>query len=205
MKTLAISLTGVVFLFCAHAAGQDCSRPEACYGSPDRCCRCGTCCPCFRYSVIVRETKTVTKHRWACPWKDIGVPRPTFEKLLPGGYTSTDGCWGAGCAGGDCQAVGCSGENCEPMPRCGKIYPARRLMKQEYTVEVPVYKCIVLYRCADCREADAGDREEGPAEPAGSVPPPPQPIRAARWPFQWESTAPAALLHRHKGRSSSHL
>lgn len=88
-------------------------------------------------------TKTVTKHRWV-------VKTERFCPLLPG-KICCDGC------GSQCGVVcdgcddGCG--DCAPAvktPRCGKCRCRKILVKEEYTVEVPSFKCVPQDVCDTC-------------------------------------------------------
>ena len=53
-------------------------------------------------------------------------------------------------------AAGCHHDcdDCPPPPRCGQPKCVKKLVKKEYQVEVPVYKCVVRYLCPECCKAD---------------------------------------------------
>jgi hypothetical protein len=63
-----------------------------------------------------------TKTCWCVECKEI-CP------LMPGCHTCCDKC---------------------PPPRCGNPKTVKKLVKKEYQVEKPVYKCVVQYLCPEC-------------------------------------------------------
>ena len=71
---------------------------------------------------IVCEMKKETKTCWCVECKEI-CP------LMPG------------CHHGCCDC---------PPPRCGHPKCVKKLVKKEYQVDVPVYKCVVLHLCPEC-------------------------------------------------------
>lgn len=72
---------------------------------------------------------------------------------------------------------------CSPPPRCGSSKCVKKLVKKEYSVEVPVYKCVVLYLCPDCAAGQsAPSASPVPAAPAppDNAPLPPRPPAPTR-------------------------
>ena len=67
--------------------------------------------------------------------------------------------------------------DCEKTPRCGHTKCVKKLVKKEYEVEIPVYKCVVVYLCPDCA---AG---ESPAPAADDAPAPSVPQQASPAPL----------------------
>ena len=90
------------------------------------CCDCCGCpCNCLQKTCqLVCETKKETKTCWC-------VEEQEFCTLMPGCHHDCDDC-------------------CQPLPRCGKSKCVKKLVKKEYQVETPVYKCVVRYVCPTC-------------------------------------------------------
>jgi hypothetical protein len=110
-------------------------------GSPDSCGRCRCHAPCQPVTCqIVCDTKKEKKTRWrvecslACP-------------LLPGCCLSRNG-EESGDAEKEAEKANCAG----PPPRCGRPRTVRKLVKEEYEVSIPVYRCEVRYLCDKCCE-----------------------------------------------------
>lgn len=89
------------------------------------CCdRCGCHAACVQKTCqVVCEMTKETKTSWSVECKEI-CP------LMPG-----------------CHHCGDEGP---PPPRCGHPKCVKKLVKKEYSVEVPVYKCVVQLLCPDC-------------------------------------------------------
>jgi hypothetical protein len=95
-------------------------------GGPNRCADCGRDVASVQKTCQVAcGVKKETKTTWSVECEDI-CP------LLPG---HRDRC-----------------DPCPPPPRCGHPRCVKKLVKKEYQVEVPVYKCAVKYLCAECRD-----------------------------------------------------
>jgi len=137
---------------------------EACVGALDCCGCCGRRAPCQRkVCQVVCEVKKEKRSCWCVQTEEFCAPLPA----CPG-----HGCQGCGgtCDGqhgtGDCAQGGC--QQCPRPPHCGPVRTRKILVKQEYEVEVPVYKCVVWYLCASCCESVAAQAAPTPA-PAGSA------------------------------------
>jgi hypothetical protein len=68
---------------------------------------------------------------------------------------------------------------CAPPPRCGHSKCVKKLVKKEYEVEVPIYKCVVLRLCPECACGELPAAPTAiPAAPAvpQTAPPPPAPL-----------------------------
>jgi hypothetical protein len=50
-----------------------------------------------------------------------------------------------------------------PPPRCGRPKTVKKLVKKEYEVEVPVYKCVVRHLCQASSDSEQGDESSGGA------------------------------------------
>ena len=79
---------------------------------------------------MVCEIKKETKTCWCVEEQEICT-------LLPGCHHDCDDC-------------------CQPPPRCGKPKCVKKLVKKEYQVETPVYKCVVRYVCPACLQRRIG-------------------------------------------------
>jgi hypothetical protein len=99
---------------------------------------------------VVCEIKKETKTCWCVEYKEIGL-------LMPGHR--------------DC----CDCDQCQPPPRCGRTKCVQKLVKKEYQVDVPVYKCVVRYVCPAClgggSAAAPGAATKLPSAPAPSPEP----------------------------------
>ncbi len=116
-----------------------------------RCARCGCHDPCLqKVCQLVCEIKKETKTYWCVECQEM-CP------LLPGCH---HGC------------------ECPPLPHCGHPKTIKKLVKKEYQVDVPVYKCIVRYLCPSCSSVVSPARTEaapGPPTGAPTLAPPPAP------------------------------
>jgi len=120
MRTCMITF----FLFAALGlAGQHAGASDDTCGQT--CCdQCGCPAACLQKTCqVVCEVKKEKKTCWCVECSEI-CP------LMPGRR--------------DC----CS--ECPPPPRCGDPKCVKKLVKKEYQVEVPVYKCVVRHVCPDC-------------------------------------------------------
>jgi len=122
---------------CAAKAG--CPDPGPC-GDPGCCACCGRrveCHPkaCQLQCGVAKEKK----HVWC-------VEREEFCPLLPGRRDPCCDRCGEDCCGDCCDH--CCKAN--PLPRCGRAKCVQKLVKKEYEVEKPVYKCVVQYLCEHC-------------------------------------------------------
>lgn len=89
------------------------------------CCdRCGCPCDCLQKTCqIVCDVKKEKKTCWCVEHQD-------FCTLMPG-----------------CPHL-C--DQCESLPHCGKEKCVKKLVKKEYEVDIPIYKCVVLHLCPAC-------------------------------------------------------
>jgi hypothetical protein len=122
MRTCAMSLILLAALaLTSRGAGGD---DNACGGGGTCCDQCGCQASCVqKVCQVVCEIKKETKTCWCVECKEI-CP------LMPG-----------------CRDCSC---DCPPPPRCGGPKCVKKLVKKEYQVEVPVYKCVVLNLCSEC-------------------------------------------------------
>jgi hypothetical protein len=139
------------------AAAADCG--PACCGT-ERCDQCGRYAACVQTTCqVVCEIKKETKTCWCAECREI-CP------LMPGCHHH--------------------GDECPPPPQCGNPKCVKKLVKKEYQVDVPVYKCVVRHLCCECLQAGSSDAAgiapSPPAAPANQpLPPaPPIPPRAAK-------------------------
>ncbi len=148
-----------MLLIAGSAVAGECGQAMA--GSPTCCAHCGCQASCQKkVCQVVCATKKEKKTRWVVKCEDFCAPLPS---LLGGrchgecGGTcescqATPGC--ATCAqGGECCAT-CKEKPLVP-PKCGKVRTKKTLVKEEYEVEVPTYKCVVVYLCGQCCEQGA--------------------------------------------------
>jgi len=65
----------------------------------------------------------------------------------------------------------CSSDCCEDkLPKCGRQKCVKKLVKKEYEVEKPIYKCVVLYLCPACAGGESSAPVATPLPPAPGVP-----------------------------------
>jgi hypothetical protein len=69
-----------------------------------------------------------------------------------------------------------------PPPRCGNPKSVQKLVKKEYQVEKPVYKCVVCNLCPDCANGNAPTAAPNlpPAPATSAAPLPPAPTQAPK-------------------------
>lgn len=135
-------------LFVAAAVGLAVFAPSAPAEScgPNCCARCGCHAACVeKVCQVVCSMKKEKKSYWC-------VECSEFCTLLPG---CRDRC--------ECG---------QPDPRCGRAKCVQKLVKKEYDVEVPVYKCVVLTLCPACANGQAPT----PAATVPKAPLPPAPL-----------------------------
>ncbi len=122
-------------------------RRGAVVGGTPCCDRCGCACDCLqKVCLVVCEIKKETKTCWCVECQEIGL-------LMPGHR---------GCC-----------DQCQPPPRCGRTKCVKKLVKKEYQVDVPVYKCVVRYLCPACLgNESAGGPAVAPKLPAAPAPSP---------------------------------
>lgn len=151
----------------ANATAVDASEVEqVVYGEPTCCAVCEKKCCCHKRARIVCEMKKVTKEYWTCECEEVAtmLPRVCVGLSLP---------WGGG---SDCESCGetCGGEGCGAPcanpPKPGKYRTRRTPVLKTYTVEVPVYKCVVDYccggGCADIVDAKIGSLKSDEKSPS---------------------------------------
>jgi len=97
---------------------------------------------------VEEGTKTVKKHRWV-------VKTERFCPLLPG-KICCDGC-GSECGIVDDGCGGCAPAPTVKTPRCGICRTKKVLIKEEYEVEVPVFKCVPQDTCDTCGPVGCGE------------------------------------------------
>jgi hypothetical protein len=146
MRTYAITLLlAAAFGLISQRVG---AAEAACDDSTPCCDQCGCHSACLQKTCqVVCEMKKETKSCWCVECTEI-CP------LMPGCRQCCD--------------------DCPPPPRCGNPKTVKKLVKKEYQVEKPVYKCVVCNLCPEC----AG------AAPNGNIPavapnPPPAPAPSA--------------------------
>jgi hypothetical protein len=203
MKKLSMFATLAAVAAIAAMAGvagakDGCVAPAAC-GAPTSCADCGARKACRQCDCqVVCEIKKEKKFKWCVECKEV-CP------LLPGRHCGDPGCKGGcgdhgcnagcgaakegGCAGqAGCEACGGKGcGKCPVPPRCGHPRTVKKLVKKEYEVEKPVYKCVTKYLCDGCCEAQpAGAKKAAPASAAAppGAPAPPIPSEPAPKPNQ---------------------
>jgi hypothetical protein len=130
-------------------------------GGDLRCDQCGRRAACLQKTCqVVCGVKKETKTCWCVEQKEI-CP------LMPGCHHH--------------------GDECPPPPRCGNPKCVKKLVKKEYQVDVPDYKCVVRNLCAECLEhgstevpSVAPQRPAQPPAPSGQpLPAPPAPSSRA--------------------------
>jgi hypothetical protein len=113
-------------------------------GGPTCCARCGRHSACVQKACqLICDVKKETKTYWCVEWEE-------FCPLLPG---RRDG----------------AGE-CPPLPRCGAPKCVKKLVKKEYQVETPIYKCVVMYLCPECADGEASSPAAVPSAPLPRAP-----------------------------------
>lgn len=140
-----------ILLAAVVAFGSHLAVAADCAVEGTRCDGCGCRAACVdKCCQVVCEMKKETKTCWCVECEEI-CP------LMPGCH---DGCC-------DC-----------PPPRCGHPKCVKKLVKKEYQVEKPVYKCVVRHLCASCcsgGSADAPSAAPNPAATPTAAPIPPAP------------------------------
>ena len=128
---------------------------DGCGASGSACCdRCGCPSDCLqKVCQVVCEIKKETKTCWCVECQE-------FCLLMPGHRDCCD--------------------QCQPPPRCGRTKCVKKLVKKEYQVDVPVYKCVVRYLCPACCKSGSTDfprtAPNPPPAPAAPATPPAPPI-----------------------------
>jgi hypothetical protein len=150
--TMIVLLT-VLVLGSQPAIAADCSA-----GTTTCCDRCGRHAACVEKACqVVCEMKKETKTCWQ-------VECVEMCPLMPGCRQGCSGCCN------DCKST--------PSPRCGHPKCVKKLVKKEYQVEVPSYKCVVCHLCPDCcNDGSTGSPTAAPNTKSKPTSPalPPQP------------------------------
>lgn len=160
MRIIALSLAVSILAVSAAVAG-DCRVPACgpaeCFGTPDACGACGVKSCCQKTCKVVCEMKKVKRTVWAVECEEFCAPLPNFKRSC--GSCGVDGCEVD--QSGDCGS--CGEDPCAPLynrdyipPKCSKVRTRKKLVKKEVTCEVPVYKCVVVYCCPGCCDAESG-------------------------------------------------
>ena len=142
----------MILLLAMPASRKPAGNCDGLRGGTTTCCdRCGRHAACVEKTCqVVCEMKKETKTCWCVECQEI-CP------LMPG------------CHHGCCE--------CPPPPRCGHPKCVKKLVKKEYQVEVPVYKCVVRHLCPDCCNGgptNSPERRPSSAQrPAPAIPPAP--------------------------------
>ncbi len=133
-------------------------RPAAADDSCGQTCcdKCGCPCDCLQKTCqLVCEIKKEKKTCWCVEYQE-------FCTLMPG-----------------CPHL-C--DECADPPHCGRSKCVKKLVKKEYQVDVPVYKCVVRYLCPACSNGAppnipnaAPQPQSAPAAPV-TPPVPPAPV-----------------------------
>jgi hypothetical protein len=133
-------ISAMFLLSAVLTLGSQAAAATDCAAEGSLCDRCGCHAACVeKCCQVVCEVKKETKTCWRVECQEI-CP------LMPGCH---DGC-----------------SDCPPLPRCGRPKCVKKLVKKEYQVEVPVYKCVVRHLCPDCCKS-------GPTESPTTAPNPP--------------------------------
>jgi hypothetical protein len=150
----AMRTSATILLLTLLVLGSRAAIATNCAGGTTCCDRCGRHTACVEKACqVVCEVKKETKTCWCVECQEI-CP------LMPGHH---DGCC-----------------DCPPPPRCGHPKCVKKLVKKEYQVEVPVYKCVVLHLCPECAngkstELPVSSPKPSPAPTTAPMPPAPIP------------------------------
>jgi len=188
MFTLGLVVALAAPLSSQVAAETGCNAEPGC--AAPGCCPAGCCCPqcgCHEGMVpvchIVCTTAKVKKYKYTCKCDTVCFPPCEWECTLGKGHHCGCGCGssctsGCGCAAG-CGCDGSNGCGCESECCNCKVRDIHKLVKCEYTVDVPVRKCVVEWVCPNCG-CNCGCTEGGcaapSAAPAAPTPPPAPPV-----------------------------
>jgi hypothetical protein len=161
----------------ASAGGAACQQVEV-QGSPDSCGQCGCRCGCEKYCQQVCEMVEVKKIVWE-------VKCSEFCTMLPR--------LGCGCkCEGECRCGKylaatdpCALERAKTYipPMCGCMKTKKELSPREVICKVPQYKCVVVYCCPQCSNAQSPSPPAAPVAappPSAPLPPPPPPAKAPK-------------------------
>jgi len=165
---ITISLAALVLLG-QPAAAAECGDPAGC-GGPNRCARCGARDPCQqKVCKLVCDVKTEKKSCFCVVCEDFCPLLPTCgERTCYTACGEKPTC--AQC--GSAEKCDCEPGPCLRPPKCGHMHTKKILVKKDYEVKVPVYKCVVVYLCPSCCNA------QGAAQTPADKTPPPAPISA---------------------------
>ncbi|MEN6457353.1 MAG: hypothetical protein ABFC63_00275 [Thermoguttaceae bacterium] len=161
MKTYAIAFLLTVTM--GLAVGSAAAKDDGCMADNSPCCqRCGCHCEQLqKVCHIVCTMKKETQTCWCVECEEIGL-------LMPGRRNCCEQC---------------------PPPRCSRTKCVQKLVKKEYQVEKPVYKCVVEYYCPTCTGhvteggSNAAPKMATPAPKPAPLPPAPAaptPTKAAK-------------------------
>jgi hypothetical protein len=164
ISAATVSLLTLLGLWSRPATAADAGGAPCCDQQCDQQCdQCGRHVACLQKTCqVVCGVKKETKTCWCVECQEI-CP------LMPGCHHHCD--------------------ECPPLPRCGTPKCVKKLVKKEYQVEVPQYKCVVRNLCCECLEHESTDipstAPNPPMPPAPSsgqsLPPPPTaPARAPK-------------------------
>lgn len=167
--------------------------PTEVRGSPGRCAVCGRPGPCQQKVCRIEcGVEKVKKYCWCVEAADVCTMLPSHP-----GRSRDPGCDACGAA--ESCDLGCQScdsrarpsgilsgwiydlgyqRPCPVPPQVGRTRSIKKLVKKEYEVEVPVYKTVVQYVCAECLAAQAC----GVCTPAGEGSPAPSPSPADQKP-----------------------
>ncbi len=183
MRTL-----GVFLILAALCPGSQVAvAGDGCGGDPNCCARCGRHAACQpKVCQLQCGVKKEKKHYWCVECEE-------FCTLLPGPREK--------CGCGRCDES-CSGDCCDHCgkkyrtPKCGRPKCVQKLVKKEYDVEVPEYKCVVAYLCCNCcddRSEPAAAPQVAPAAPPPAPMPSPPAPKAPAAPKPQAKTKPVSL------------
>ena len=149
MRLLGVTFGAVVCLLLAQTAtAGDCGK------APDCCAQCGDKAPCQPKTCrVVCGVKKVKKYCWQVKCEEFCLPMPGCRKSA------------SGCGAVDECDPGCGPAKAPTPPKCGKVRCRKKLVKKEYTVEVPIYKCVVKNVCGECCEPSGDDVIEEAMQP----------------------------------------
>ena len=162
MRTVISSLVIGFLVTDAGVAGAYGGDPACCQPAQDCCGGCGAKNVCK----VVCEMKKVKKTVWAVECEEFCPSLPTCRR-------------GCGRSCGDCEDACCS-DPCASLrrpttpPKCGRVRTRKKLVKQQVTCEVPVYRCVVVCGKGCCDDVYDGCTPQSPlAEPETPAAPAP--------------------------------
>jgi len=144
-----MGISAIVLLFAVLGPASESATAADCRGESACCDRCGCHAACVRKTCqVVCGVKKEAKTSWSVKCEE-------FCPLMPGCHHGCD--------------------ECQPLPRCGHPKCVKKLVKKEYEVEVPIYKCVVRNLCSNCCRGESPETPEPPAAPPQrlALPPPP--------------------------------